>query len=83
MKDPKEYLDKWSGYNSFPSKELEAIVKEAQEEAKREGYNEAIDDAINELDDSILEWEDWYDFSKGVKTIDNPELERIKDLKRE
>ena len=41
MKTPEEYVEEWSGSSMFPSRELCAIIKQAQTEA----YNQAIDDA--------------------------------------
>jgi len=45
VKNPKEYLEKWSAYKVFPSRELSHIIKQAQIDA----YNEALDDAVDDV----------------------------------
>ena len=51
MKNPKEYLEKWSAYKVFPSRELSHIIKQAQIDA----YNEALEDAAHNVEGHI-EW---------------------------
>ena len=41
MKNPEEYLEKWSFYNEIPTRELEVILKQIQIDA----WNEALDKA--------------------------------------
>jgi len=51
MKKPQEYLEKWSAYKVFPSRELSHIIKQAQIDA----YNEALEDAAHNVEGHI-EW---------------------------
>ena len=46
MKNPEEYLEKWSFYNEIPTRELEVILKQMQIDA----WNEALDKAAESAD---------------------------------
>lgn len=46
MKNPEEYLEKWSFYNEIPTRELEVILKQMQIDA----WNEALDRAAESAD---------------------------------
>lgn len=74
MKTAEHYLMRWRD-NEF---ELHELIELAQKEA----YNQALEDAAEEVRDEILDWEDFHDFSAGVKTISNPEKRSILRLKK-
>lgn len=61
--------------------EWEACVK-AIEQAQKEAYNQAIDDALEEIDDYKLEYDDFNDFSAGVSSILNKDKQSILKLKK-
>lgn len=43
MRTPEEILKKWSFYGKIPTRELEAIIKEAQKQV----WNEVIDEILS------------------------------------
>ena len=49
MKNPEEYLEKWSFYNEIPTRELEVILKQMQIDA----WNEALDKAAENADADV------------------------------
>ena len=51
-------------------------------EAQKEAYNQAIDDALEEIDDYKLEYDDFNDFSAGVSSILNNDKQSILKLKK-
>ena len=52
------------------------------EQAQKEAYNQAIDDALEEIDDYKLEYDDFNDFSAGVSSIPNKDKQSILKLKK-
>ena len=44
-------------------------------------YNKAVDDCKNELDTDVLEHIDEYDYSNGVESVPNKEIEYLEELK--
>lgn len=54
----------------------------AIEQAQKEAYNMAIDDALEEMNDYRLEYDDPHDYSLGVSSVPNKEKEWVKKLKK-
>ena len=53
MKNPEEYLEKWSFYNEIPTRELEVILKQMQIDAWNEALDKAAENACIDLYDYI------------------------------
>ena len=51
------------------SRKQREVVKYLIGEIQKEAYNQAIDDALEEIDDYKLEYDDFNDFSAGVSSI--------------
>jgi len=81
MKSPEDYIKKYYPYQEEMDEEEISQLKFMIEVAQKEAYNQAIEDAAEEVRDEILDWEDFHDFSAGVKTISNPEKKSILRLK--
>jgi len=63
MKTPEEWLKEWSFFEKIPTRELSAIIKEAQKEA----WNEALDWAASKV------------YPVSNNGIDEVHAERIKE----
>lgn len=75
MKTPEQWMDKWLTTHGLS---FEQMIEQAQKEA----YNQAIDDALEEIDDYKLEYDDFNDFSAGVSSIPNKDKQSILKLKK-
>lgn len=84
MKTAEEYLPEESdlafegGIELFLKRKVVSSIEQAQIEA----YNQAIDDALEEIDDYMLEYDDFNDFSAGVSSIPNKNKESVRKLKK-
>ena len=58
--------------------EIKSLIREIQKEA----YNQAIDDALEEIDDYKLEYDDFNYFSEEVSLILNKDKQSILKLKK-
>lgn len=88
MKTAEEYSDDvvklWSKFDwdEINFNQFKNCIKNYIEQAQKEAYNMAIDDALEEMNDYRLEYDDPHDYSLGVSSVPNKEKEWIKKLKK-
>lgn len=86
MKTPEELfklMEEEMPFNILPNSKIKPYILELIGLAQKDAYNQALQDALEEIPTEVLVWSDPYDYSCGVDRVDNDIIPEILKLKKQ